>query len=83
LTPMLPLAYRDSADLLAKLRPGRDGVLLERCGLAATFLPQVWEQLPAPEHFLAHLCLKAGLPATAWQDGCLEVKTYQVQAFAE
>ena len=83
LTPMQPLSYRDDADLLAKLRPGRDGVLLEKGGLGATFLPQVWEQLPEPERFLEHLCLKAGLAATAWRQGDLAVKVYQVQAFAE
>ena len=76
-----PLDYLDGEDLVAKLSPGKDGVLLEKARQGATFLPQVWEQLPKPEHFLEHLCLKAGLPPTAWQDGELEVKTYRVQVF--
>ncbi len=49
----------------------------------ATFLPEVWEQLPTSEKFLAHLCLKAGLPSDAWQKSRLEVWTYQVQYFEE
>lgn len=49
----------------------------------ATFLPEVWEQLPTSEKFLAHLCLKTGLPSDAWQKSRLEVWTYQVQYFEE
>jgi AmmeMemoRadiSam system protein A len=83
LTPLAPLEYDDGADLIARLRPGRDGVLIGRGGHTATFLPQVWEQLPEAERFLDHLCLKAGLPDSAWREGDLRVETYQVQAFAE
>lgn len=83
LTAPRPLEFLDGADLMAKLRPHVDGVILRR-GLAnATFLPQVWEQLPQPQVFLAHLCRKAGLPADAWRDPSIEVLTYQVQAFSE
>jgi AmmeMemoRadiSam system protein A len=79
-----PLPYKDSADLLQKLRPGIDGVILRGPGGAsATFLPQVWEQLPDPQLFLSHLCLKAGLPQSAWQSGQLDIDTYQVQHFEE
>jgi AmmeMemoRadiSam system protein A len=75
--------YSCSEDLLSKLRPGVDGVII-RCGYAsATFLPQVWEQLPDKVEFLTHLCMKAGLPADAWQKNKLEVQLYQVQCFEE
>lgn len=83
LTEPAPLAYRDGADLLARLRPGVDGVIIRLGGHSATFLPQVWEQLPDPEAFLAHLCQKAGLAAQEWRQGRLEVLTYQVRYFAE
>lgn len=83
LTEPQPLAYDGAADLLAKLVPGRDGVIIRRGPFSATFLPQVWEQLPQPERFLDHLCLKAGLPPDTWQQGGLEVLVYQVQSFAE
>ena len=77
------LEYRDSSDLLSKLRVNVDGVIIRKGSASATFLPQVWEQLPKPEEFLAHLCMKAGLPANTWKKGALEVKTYQVQYFDE
>ncbi len=77
------LEYRDGADLVTKLRPGIDGVILKLGGAAATFLPQVWDQLPSPELFLGHLCRKAGLADTAWQDSHPEIEIYQVQCFEE
>ena len=49
----------------------------------ATFLPQVWKQLPSPSEFLNHLCMKAGLPADTWQSANLAVQTYQVISFEE
>ena len=78
-----PLAYTDADDLLGKLRPGEDGVIIRKGSLAATFLPQVWEQLPRPEDFLSHLCGKARLPPEYWRQGDLEVSTYTVQHFEE
>lgn len=58
--------------------------MIIRYGLhSATFLPQVWEQLPDGEDFLGQLCLKAGLPADAWKNRRIEVLTYQVQYFGE
>jgi AmmeMemoRadiSam system protein B/AmmeMemoRadiSam system protein A len=83
LTEPRELAYKDADDLLAKLRPNIDGVIIRKGIFSATFLPQVWEQLPDKEMFLNHLCLKAGLPATAWQTPGLKVMTYQVQYFDE
>jgi len=78
-----PLAFQDGDDLLKRLRPGVDGVILSRGGASATFLPQVWEQLPKSTEFLAHLCQKAGLAAQDWRQPGLEIMTYQVQYFAE
>jgi AmmeMemoRadiSam system protein B/AmmeMemoRadiSam system protein A len=55
------LAFADHADLIAQLRPGEDGLILE-CGEArGTFLPQVWESLPDPEQFISELKRKAGM----------------------
>ena len=78
-----PLEFRDGADLTQKLRVNVDGVIIRKGHASATFLPQVWEQLPRPEEFLSHLCTKAGLPSDAWKDPQLEVLTYQVQYFEE
>ena len=83
LSPPTRLDYIDGQDLLTQLRPGIDGVIIRKGAASATFLPQVWEQLPGRTDFLAHLCQKAGLSSNAWQSGKLEVKTYQVQYFEE
>ncbi len=78
-----PLNYSGAEDLIARLRPGIDGVIVQQGMAKATFLPQVWQQLPDPRQFLEHLCLKAGLVANAWQGGNVRIETYQVQCFAE
>ncbi len=78
-----PLTYPDAESLLMQLRPGVDGVVLKRGLQRATFLPQVWEQLPDPEQFLAQLCYKAGLPANAWRWPQVEISIYQVEKFKE
>ncbi len=83
LTPPQPLQYDDPVDLLIRLRPGVDGVIIERGWHRATFLPQVWEKLPDPREFLAHLCLKAGLPPDDYRRPGLRVYTYQVESFEE
>ncbi len=83
LTPPKELSYQDSQDLLKKLRPEIDGVILKKGFYQATFLPQVWEQLPDKKEFLSHLCMKAGLPADSWSKEKLQISTYQVQAFEE
>jgi len=83
LTDPAPLPYDGPEDLLEKLRVGVDGLIIRKGSCQATFLPQVWEQLPDKEAFLTHLCLKAGLAGDAWRREPLEVFTYQAQAFEE
>lgn len=78
-----PLVCKSTDERLEKLRPHVDGLVL-KCGMRrATFLPQVWEKLPQPETFLAHLCHKAGLPSDAWRRQDVEIDTYQVDKFKE
>lgn len=69
LTPLAPLPFSDEADLLGRLRPGVDGVLLTVGRHRGFFLPSVWEELPAPEEFLMHLKFKAGLDASPLPPG--------------
>ena len=83
LTKAQALEYDDAEDLLEKLRPGIDGVILTLGGARATFLPQVWEQLPTVELFLGNLCRKAGLSERAWMTSHPQIETYQAQCFAE
>jgi len=63
LSPTEPLPFADEAALRAALVPGRDGLVLEAGRRRGLFLPQVWESLPDPADFLAHLKQKAELPA--------------------
>ncbi len=83
LTAPQPLDYKTPADLIQKLRPNVDGVILMYGPSRATFLPQVWEKLPDPAQFLNHLCEKMGMPRNTWQHKLLKVLTYQVQEFQE
>jgi AmmeMemoRadiSam system protein A len=83
LTQPCKLNYEDAEDLINKLRPQIDGVILRYQTRRATFLPQVWEQLPSPELFLNRLCVKMGLDQSAWRSVKLQVETYQVEKFQE
>lgn len=83
LTSPEPLAYSSAQDLIQKLQPGTDGVVLQDGWRRATFLPQVWEKLPEPEQFLNQLCHKMGLAPDSWRFKKLKVFTYQVEEFRE
>jgi len=83
LTPPKKMRYSTPEDLVDKLRPGIDGVILRYNFKRATFLPQVWEGLPDPEQFLGRLCMKMGLDSAAWRDHQLEVEIYQAEKFIE
>jgi AmmeMemoRadiSam system protein A len=83
LTTPVPLEYEDGQDLLSRLRPGVDGVILRDGFRRATFLPQVWEKLPDPAQFLDHLCMKMGNEANAWRYKKMKVFIYQVEEFHE
>jgi len=77
------LEYTNPDDLLAKLRPGTDGVILRDGFRRATFLPQVWEKIPTKEDFLSQLCWKMGAQGDTWRRKHLEVLVYQVEEFHE
>jgi len=79
LGPPEPLAVAGEEELLALLRPGVDGLLLEDRDRRGTFLPQVWESLPEPRAFLRELKRKAGLAPDHWSDS-LRVHRYTVQS---
>jgi len=77
------LEYSSSEDLLKKLKPHVDGVILRDNFRRATFLPQVWEKIPDPAEFLGHLCQKMGVRANMWREAKLQVQIYQVEEFHE
>jgi hypothetical protein len=76
------MSFRDEADALAQLRPNMDGVIFTAGSRRATFLPQVWEQLPEPADFMARLKQKAGLPANYWGPD-IRLERYTVRKWKE
>ncbi|GMR00395.1 MAG: hypothetical protein BMS9Abin18_1241 [Zetaproteobacteria bacterium] len=82
LSPMQKLDVQSEEETIARLRPGEDGVVFQYGNRKATFLPQVWEQLPDAHHFLAQLRIKAGLSPDFWHPDVL-IYTYTVEKFSE
>ena len=81
LSPMEPFPVASEAELLAKVRPGVDGLMLTEGPRRGLFLPAVWEEVPDPATFLAHLRRKAGLPA-GWWSPSLQVHRFTVRKIA-
>jgi AmmeMemoRadiSam system protein A len=77
------LVFSSLVDLESKLAATRPGVILQRGARQATFLPQVWEQLPNVHGFLEALCHKAGLRTESLSQPGLSVFTYTVEALTE
>ncbi|GFR64058.1 AMMECR1 domain-containing protein [Elysia marginata] len=82
LSPMEPMQANDEQDLLAQLQPSIDGLLIDDGRHRATFLPQVWSQLPEPALFLNHLKRKAGMPLESWPD-TMQCYRYHCDKFRE
>jgi AmmeMemoRadiSam system protein A len=82
LSSLVPLQFRDEADLLGQIIAGVDGLVLEFDGHHATFLPSVWEQLPGVDEFWRQLKRKAGLAADFWSPQ-LRCSRYRVLKIAE
>ena len=84
LTRPVPLEYSDADDLLTKLHPDVDGVILrDVTGRRATFLPQVWEKIRNPAEFMDNLCHKMGMSHDSWRNTHFDVLVYQVEEFHE
>lgn len=83
LTEPQPLRFNSPEELLGKLRPYNDGVLLKIGPRSATFLPQVWEKIHDKVEFLNHLSEKAGCAPSAWRGKDTSVSVYHVEAFKD
>ncbi|MEE2658623.1 MAG: AmmeMemoRadiSam system protein A [Candidatus Latescibacterota bacterium] len=75
------LAVDSEQELLGRLRPGVDGLLLQEGSCRSTLLPAVWKYLTEPEGFVAELKAKAGLPCDHWSDS-LQVSRYTVESYS-
>ena len=82
LSPLEIMHVANEQELIAQLRPNIDGLLLERDDSRATFLPDVWEQVPDPVDFVRHLKQKAGWPAAGWS-WQIKVWRYTTESFGE
>jgi len=80
LEPLTPFSVDSEAALLAALEPGVDGLLMTLGERRATFLPKVWDKLPAPRDFLAHLKHKLGVSLDFWDQG-LRFERYRTREF--
>ncbi len=83
LSPYKKLEYRDIEDLKRKIRPKIDGVILKLGTHQATFLPQVWEDIPDFNSFFAHLCQKAGVNPYSCLEKHPDIFIYQVDKIEE
>jgi AmmeMemoRadiSam system protein A len=83
LTRPILLDYKDADDLLSKLCPHVDGVIMRDGSHRSTFLPQVWEKISDPAEFLNNLCYKMGVNPELWKIKHLDVLTYRVEEFHE
>jgi uncharacterized protein len=82
LSALESIPVSDEADLLSRLAPGIDGLVIVADGARATFLPKVWEMLPDPQQFLAALKVKCGLADNYWSER-LEFQRYRTRSYAE
>ncbi|RME57911.1 MAG: AmmeMemoRadiSam system protein A [Candidatus Dadabacteria bacterium] len=82
LTPLKQLKVSSEEELIEKITPGKDGIILIEGPFQGTFLPVMWERLPNPKDFLAHLKIKAGLHPAYWSD-TIQVYTFQAEKIGE
>lgn len=77
------LAYMTADELLSKITPKEDGIIIKYEDYQATFLPSVWEEIPSKEEFISRLCQKAGLESDFYKSGKLEVYVYKAEKISE
>lgn len=73
--------YTTEKELEKKIKD--KGVVLKKGWNSATYLPQVWEDLPSFQEFIGTLCVKAGLNQNAWKKMDLEIWIYDVEKISE
>ncbi len=84
LSSLKPLpSFSSPEELLHYLNKNKPGLLIKKGNQQATFLPQVWDELPEAESFLQHLCLKAGMDPLEWRKMNLDIYEYKVEKFKE
>ncbi len=77
LTGFERIKYKDEQDLLSRLNPGVDGIVIRDGNRQGVFLPAVWKELPDRADFLNNLKVKAGMSPSFWSDN---IKVYRFRA---
>ena len=77
------LEFKDPAELLKKIEPFKDGLILKYENFQGTFLPDVWQQIPDRQLFLTNLCSKAGMPPDCWLKYPIKIYRYRTKTFSE
>ncbi len=85
LTPPRALSYHNYDDLLTKIHPGTDGIILSSGIKKGLLLPQVWARIPQPDRFLEMIAQKAGIPSRELRDDppTITVQTFEARHYAE
>ena len=84
LTPPERVIVREPEDYLRQIEVGRHGLIIEKGVYRGLLLPQVpGEQGWTCEEFLAGLCMKAGLPSSAWKDSSTRLYRFEGVIFSE
>lgn len=85
LTKPYDINFKDADDLVSKLKPFEDGVILSTPYGSSTYLPQVWEKFPNTDDFLSTLCAKHGAPSNYWKENSknINIQVYHANVFGE
>ena len=76
LTPAYKIDFENEEDLLNKITPNKDGIIIIDGEHQGVYLPSVWEELPDKKEFLNSLKEKAGLEKDYWSN---ELKAYRFE----
>lgn len=79
LNPAESMTFSSEENLIAQLRPGMDGLILEEGHHRGTFLPSVWDTVPNARDFLRQLKHKAGLAPDYWSKN-IRIQRYTVDS---
>lgn len=78
-SPAQEIKFDNEQDLVAKLQPGVDGVILQHGSRRGTFLPSVWDMFAKPETFIEQLKEKTGLEKNVWYD---DIRAFRYTTFS-
>ncbi len=78
LSPKEKLSFTSEEELIEKIQPGIDGLILEYNGQKGTLLPSVWETVPDAREFFLTVKQKAGIDRDFWAEN---MQAYRYTAY--